>query len=87
MAEEPATPDLIALSKRAIDAVNEGDLDGGLRQYSPGAVYDLSSVGMGILEGHAAMRAFWEEWIAAYDEFNVEFEEINDLGELTPEGD
>lgn len=36
--------------------------------------------GLGILEARAAIREFFEEWIAAYEEYTFEFEEIHDLG-------
>src|SRR5262249_42566703 len=35
---------------------------------------------LGTYEGHAAIRAFLEEWIGAYDDFQFEFEEVHDLG-------
>jgi ketosteroid isomerase-like protein len=80
MTKESTTPDLVELATRSIEALSEGDLDAGMSNYAPNGAFDISSVGMGILEGPEAMRAFWEEWIAAYEDFSVEFDEIHDLG-------
>jgi ketosteroid isomerase-like protein len=40
----------------------------------------MSPMGMGVHEGPAAIRGFFEDWVAAYDEFEMEAEEILDLG-------
>jgi ketosteroid isomerase-like protein len=81
MPEESTTSDLAFLVQRAVDAVNERDFDAAMSFYGPGAVYDLSPVGMGIFEGHAAMRELLETWWATYEQSELELEEMRDLGE------
>jgi ketosteroid isomerase-like protein len=76
MPEESTTPDLTVLVRRA----NAGDLDAAMDLYAPDAVWDLSEGGMGVIEGRDEIRAFFEEWLGAYDEYEQEVEEIQDLG-------
>jgi ketosteroid isomerase-like protein len=80
MAEESATPDLLELGRRSIEAGNSGDIDLILSFFAPDAVWDLSPVGMGIFEGHAAIRSFAEDWLASYAEFEMKAEEIHVVG-------
>ena len=47
--------------------------------YAPDAVDDLPE-SFGTLEGRAAIRAFFEDWLGSYDEFRVELEARRDLG-------
>jgi ketosteroid isomerase-like protein len=37
-------------------------------------------MGMGVFEGHEAIRAFMADWIGAYEDFEVKAKEIRDLG-------
>jgi hypothetical protein len=41
----------------------------------PDSVWDLLPMGMGTFEGLGAIRGFFEDWIGAYDEFEIEPEE------------
>ena len=50
-----------------------------MRFWAPDGVFDLSGTALGTYEGHAAIRAFFEEWISAYDDVQFEFEEVSDL--------
>jgi len=43
-------------------------------------VWDISRGGLGVIEGREAVRAFFEEWWAAYEDHESEAEEIQDLG-------
>jgi ketosteroid isomerase-like protein len=45
----------------------------------PDAVWETLSLGASF-EGVAAIRGFFEDWLGAYDEFEIEPEEILDLG-------
>jgi ketosteroid isomerase-like protein len=56
------------------------DYDAAMRFFAPDGVVDLSGTALGTYEGHAAIRAFLEEWVGAYDDFQFEFEEVHDLG-------
>jgi ketosteroid isomerase-like protein len=40
----------------------------------------MSPIGLGVCEGLAAIRGFWEDWAATYEEWKAEPEEIFDLG-------
>jgi ketosteroid isomerase-like protein len=40
----------------------------------------MSRLGMGVFIGHDAIRAFFEDWIGAYEECEIAFEEFHDLG-------
>jgi ketosteroid isomerase-like protein len=80
MQEESTTPDLVELQNRHTDAGSRRDLDAMTAFYAPDAVYDMSPMGMGIFEGQAAARGFMEDWFASYEQYELEAEEILDLG-------
>jgi ketosteroid isomerase-like protein len=80
MPEHAATPDLSTLVQRVTDAVNARDLDAQMSFFAPDAVYDLSPMGMDVLEGRAAIRAFAKEWESVYEDYAFEAEAIHDLG-------
>jgi hypothetical protein len=50
--------------------------------HAPDVVYDMSADGMGVLRGYAALREHLQEWWGAYEEYEIELEEIQDLGEV-----
>src|SRR5947209_3556626 len=81
MPEESTTPDLVELGRGLFAAANRGDFDAILLRYAPDAVWDMSPLGgLGRFEGHAAIRAFWADWYASYEELEIELEEERDLG-------
>jgi ketosteroid isomerase-like protein len=80
MSEESTTPGLVELMRRSIQSVNVRDYDAGMRFWAPDGVLDLSVTALGTYEGHAAIRALFEEWVSAYDDLRFEFEEVQDLG-------
>jgi ketosteroid isomerase-like protein len=80
MPEEPTTPDLVELWRRAIEVSSRRDLDGILSFFAPDSVWDMSPMGMGTFEGLVAIRGFYEDWMGAYADYRVEAEEILDLG-------
>jgi ketosteroid isomerase-like protein len=77
MPEESTTPDLIELARRSIE---EEDLEAALSFYAPHAVWDASPWGMGVFEGQAAVRGFFEDWRSSYSGIERTAEEIRDLG-------
>jgi ketosteroid isomerase-like protein len=77
--EQSTTVDLAAFS-RAVDAFSRGDIDGIVSIYRSDAVLDLSPVGMGVFEGHEAIRGFYEDWRGSYEHFEQVIEESRDLG-------
>ena len=80
MSEESITPDLVELVGRTLYPLNTGDYDAIMRMYAPDSVFDLSTLGLDTFTGAAAIRAFVEDWFDAYDEVDVQTEEILDLG-------
>jgi len=80
MPEESTTPDLEGLVRRSYEAANRRDLDQVLSYFAPDAVWDLSLMGMGAFEGLAAVRQFCEDWWGGYEQYEIEPEEILDLG-------
>jgi ketosteroid isomerase-like protein len=79
MAEESTTPDLVELASRSIETE---DLEAALSFYAPHAVWDASPWGMGVFEGQAAVRGFFEDWRSSYSGIERTAEEIRDLGNL-----
>ena len=78
MPEEPTTPDLVELVRQAFDAGNRRDLDAAMSVFGPDAVWEAA--GLGIYQGVAAIRGAMEAWIGAFEEFEIEAEEILNLG-------
>ena len=48
--------------------------------YALDAVWDMSPLGLGVYEGRAAIRRFFEDWFDSYEEWAMEIETIFDLG-------
>ena len=81
MTEESPTPGPVELARRAIEAADRGDLDALARTFAPDAVWHWNRLGgLGTFEGHVAIRGFWEDWFASYEELRLEQEEGLDLG-------
>ncbi len=80
MPDESTPSDQVLLLKWVSDAAARRDLDAIVALYAPDGVWDLSPLGMGTFEGHAAIRGFMEDWFGAYEEWEREAEEILDLG-------
>ena len=74
-----ATDRLTALRKH-FEAFTCGDFDEAMGIYSPDAVWDSSPLGTGVFAGRQAIRGFYEDWSAAYEDSVVEIEEFRDLG-------
>jgi ketosteroid isomerase-like protein len=80
MSEEPVTPGLVELLRRADDAADRHDIDALMSFYAPDAVWDMSAVGIGVFEGAGSIRRFFEEWWATWEEHDREVEEVRDFG-------
>ncbi len=81
MPEESTTPDLLELGRRVTDAISSGDFDLALSFYAPGAVWDMSPMGLGIYEDRAAIRAFFGDWRGSYEEYEITVEDERSLGD------
>src|ERR1700687_3188045 len=80
MSDEPTTPDLAELNRRAIEAAARGDFDAAMSTYGTHSVWDTSPVGMGTYRGVATIRRAFEEWFGLLEGTEVEIEENVDLG-------
>ena len=81
MSGESTTPDLVELAQRLADGTNARDIDALMSLYAHDAVFDMSPVGMGAFEGHGAIRGLYEDWLGSYEAFELEFEQVRDLGQ------
>jgi ketosteroid isomerase-like protein len=80
MSEESTTRGAADLVRHAIATANDRDLDAMVSFYAPDGVWDLSPIGLGVHEGRAAIRRFFEDWFESYGEWAMETETILDLG-------
>jgi ketosteroid isomerase-like protein len=85
MPEEPTAPDLVERTRRFFASSNEasvsatGVVDVWLRPLAPDVVWE--SVGLGTtFEGVEAVRGFLEAWAGRYEDYEIEPQEILDLG-------
>jgi len=76
----PTTPDLTGLIQRGVDAVNARDAEALATLGTPDGVYDLSPLGLGTFEGRAATRAFFDEHWPTFEDYELDLEEVSDLG-------
>jgi ketosteroid isomerase-like protein len=80
MPDESTTPDLVELFRRSAEALFRRDLDATMSVYAPGAVFDVSALGIGSFEGRETIRRHFEDWIAPYEEVEIEFVESHEVG-------
>ena len=80
MAEESTTPDLVALTRLAVEAGSRRDWGAAVCFYAPDAVWDMSAIGVGTFEGTRSIRSFWEDWVSGYEAFAAEVGDILDFG-------
>ena len=80
MSRENVAPDRLAALQKHFQAFSCRDFDEAMGIYSPDAVWDSSPLGTGVFAGRQAIRGFYEDWSAAYEDSVVEIEEFRDLG-------
>jgi ketosteroid isomerase-like protein len=78
MREESTTPDLVQRVRLLIEAMNRRDFDAFESFFTPDAVW--RGMEIGTFEGAAAVRGFVEDMVSPYEEWEMESEEILDLG-------
>ncbi len=81
MSQESTTPDLVELTHRLWVHIKRQDWDAALGSFCPDAVYDMSSVGLGTFEGHAAMRRSWEEWWGMFPDGTWDVKHVLSMGQ------
>ncbi len=79
MAEDATTPDLVELTQRIFDAIDRRDFDAAMIAFAPDAVWE-SEVLEDSFNGTRQIRDFLERWSAVYDAFEVQTEDIDELG-------
>ena len=79
MADESTTPDLVELTRRAVECASRGDLDAVMGFFAPDAVWESWRVGE-TFEGRAAIRERFEDWHGVFEDLNFEIREILELG-------
>jgi ketosteroid isomerase-like protein len=80
MSEESTTPDLVKLSRRFVDAANRRDVEALMSFFAPDAVWEALGPGDERLSGPTAIRGMLEDWFGPYEQYEVEVEELLDLG-------
>ena len=79
MPEESTSPALVELVRQTFEAANRRDFDALMSFFASDSVWEAVSLGTSF-EGVAAIRGFFEDWLGAYEEYEMEPEEILDLG-------
>ncbi|HEY2181782.1 MAG TPA: nuclear transport factor 2 family protein [Solirubrobacteraceae bacterium] len=79
MPEESTTPDLVELTRQALDAHQRGNYDAAMGLFAPDAVWE-SLDGLGTFEGATAVRGFLEDFRSGYESFDTEPEAVLNLG-------
>jgi ketosteroid isomerase-like protein len=77
MSTESATPDLVQLVRKQVEALNRRDFDGVMSSVAEDGVLDGRA---DLLEGRATIRGFLDDWFGAYEELEYELEEVSHLG-------
>lgn len=80
MAEESTPPEAFKSMRRTMVAFSRGDFDAQMSVYAPDAVLDMSARGLGVFEGLAAIRRFWEDYYRSFEDLGFELDEVLDLG-------
>src|SRR2546423_53834 len=76
----------VELNYQSHDAFNRRDLDAFLALTDPDVEftpYERVIDGLGPYYGHDGVRTWWEEAFATLPDFNVELDEVRDLGDMT----
>jgi uncharacterized protein (TIGR02246 family) len=79
MPDESTTPDLVERTRLAFEAWNRVDLDAFMNFFASDAVWEAVPLGQSF-EGAAAIRSFLADWRCTYEEYEIEPQEIRDLG-------
>lgn len=72
--------DLVELTRRSMQDVNEGDFDAAVAVFAANAAFDVSEAGVGRFEGREAVHAYLEDWVGAYERQEFTSWEGLDLG-------
>ena len=72
----------VEIVRRMYDAFHDGDVDGALSHFDPDVLVDASKArpDVGIGRGREHVNAVVTSWMAAWEEWREEIEEMRDLG-------
>ena len=78
-------PDPEEVLRRGFEALNRRDFDAAQSMYAPDVVLELAPLGLGVfvgdrLIGREAIRRSWEDLTEAFEDFEFEREDHDDLG-------
>jgi len=73
-------PDLSELTRGLYVAASRQDVDAVMALHAADAVWDLTDVGLGIVEGAAAIRSQIEDWFRSFDYYRFDVNEVIELG-------
>jgi hypothetical protein len=79
MADEYTTPDLEELARRTWEYYRDRDWDRLMSFFSPESV--VVGTGLGSYEGPTAIRGYFQDWRSPYEDFGVQVENVEALGE------
>jgi ketosteroid isomerase-like protein len=79
MSKESTTPDLVEIVRGLFESGNRRDFEAIPSLFAPDAVWEAVNLGTNF-KGGAAICGFLEDWLGAYEEYEIEPEEIVDLG-------
>ena len=77
MPEGFTAPDLVELTRRAFEAVNQRDIEALTSLFAPDAVFDGREWNR--YEGRAAIRGFLDDWFGSFAELRMDVEELTVL--------
>jgi ketosteroid isomerase-like protein len=80
MPDESATPDLKEGLRLWVGAINRREIDALMSFFAPDAVWEGLGAGDERLRGLTAIRGMLEDWLRPYEEYEMEVEELMDLG-------
>jgi ketosteroid isomerase-like protein len=80
MAGKRDTSSNALITRRAFEHVKRRDWDSVLSLAASDAVWDMTPVGLGTFQGHHQVRQMWEEWSGAYEEWDINVDLVDDLG-------
>ena len=80
MSEASTIAGPLRLTRRAFAAANERDYGTLLELIGPESTWDVSRWGLGVHTGTGAIREFFGDWMGGFDRYDVEVEEMRDLG-------
>jgi hypothetical protein len=76
----PVSPDLLESTRGAYASLNRRDFDATMSVFGPSSVWDVTRWGLGSHAGPEAIRRFLEDWFGSLNEYEVQVEELRDLG-------